>query len=67
MRGSVSAVLTLLLLAPLTAWAHAGHGLADGHEWFHALLPFAGALLLIMARPLFESALTKVRTYTRRR
>ena len=46
----VNAVAAVLALAPLTALAHAGHGLADGHEWFHALLPFVGALGVLVLR-----------------
>lgn len=59
MRRVVSAVFALLLV-PSIAWAHAGHGLVDGHEWFHALLPFAGAMLLILARPVCKHALARL-------
>ena len=51
-------------LMPLAVWAHAGHGLAQGHEWFHALFPFVGAagvLLLCGAAGRVRDLLVKLR------
>lgn len=52
-----------LLLMPVTLLAHPGHGLATGHEWFHALFPFLGALLVILAKPVGGRVLMEVRRF----
>lgn len=50
-----------LLLMSLPLLGHAGHGLVDGHEWFHALLPFVGAALIVIVRQMGRRVLEKVR------
>lgn len=56
MKQWTTVALALAALAPLTVWAHAGHGLAPGHDWFHALVPLAGAALIVAVRALVLQA-----------
>jgi len=50
-RLAVAATALMALVTP-AVWAHAGHGLAQGHEWFHALVPVVGAAVIVVVRAL---------------
>jgi hypothetical protein len=58
---AVVALLAVMALAPLTAWAHAGHGLTQGHEWFHALVPLLGAAVIVVLRAVVTRTMAQAR------
>ncbi len=61
MKRVAVALFTVMTLAPLTVWAHAGHGLAQGHEWFHALVPLVGAAVIVVLKVLVTHTMAQAR------
>jgi hypothetical protein len=61
MKRSAVALLAVMTLAPPTVWAHVGHGLAQGHEWFHALVPLLGAAVIVVLRAVVTRTMAQAR------
>jgi hypothetical protein len=58
---AVVALFVAMALAPMMVWAHAGHGLAQGHEWFHALVPLVGAAVIVVLRAVVTRTMAQAR------